>query len=99
MDCMCIEEPLENTSYSIEVNGQCMTFDYPEDVGTKCKAWDEGEDPYCGGDNADDYCGKQWCYVSPACMAADTQSSIFGLETAFSYEVCGEEGEIFEPAE
>ena len=71
--CLCVSTPLENTSFAITgEDGTCAEFEYPADVGTGCYPWDMDMAPFCDGEDAPEWCGMQWCWVQPECMANDT---------------------------
>ena len=55
----------------IEIELDGVIYERPVDFGTaKCDAWSSGLEPYCG-ENQDERCLAQWCYVSNDCSASD----------------------------
>jgi len=77
-------------------------FDYPADLGSTCKAWDNNMHPMCkegetpGPDNG--WCAQQWCYVDPCncdlkvlpkASAYLPDATFQGKPVYFSYTTCG----------
>ena len=68
-----------------------VEYEYPQDYGTSCAAWDEGLPPYCNKSDSPSWCPSVWCYVDKAtCSKSDLErTTFFEEELYYSYENCG----------
>ena len=66
-----------------------VDYEYPPNYGLAvCSSWDADLDPFCT-ENGPDFCGAEWCFVSPDCEASDTTTANLNAEIAYSYATCG----------
>jgi len=66
-----------------------VDYMYPPNYGLAvCSDWDADLDPFCT-ENGPDFCGAEWCFVSPDCEASDTTSANLNAEISYSYATCG----------
>lgn len=101
--CIGIDYSSANTTFNpIAINdGISSTHgDFPAELGTSCKAWDDKSHPLCKSSSPPDFCKQRWCFVDPCncdLPGTDKQSSSTYLSTwtyhkkplHYSYETCG----------
>lgn len=74
--------------------------EYPADLGTSCKAWDDDFHPECTGDDQPNWCKARWCYVDPCdCQLPGgavpkissylPDATFTGKNLYYSFESCG----------
>jgi len=73
---------------------------FPSDLGTTCKAWDEGSNFKCSGPNPPQWCSQRWCFVDPCNCDLPLSTSTYlpswkirKKPLHFSYETCGGSGD------
>jgi hypothetical protein len=97
-DCKCIG--LNNVSGYTALMIEGTSVDYAGDMGSGCKAWDQGKHPDCAGDSSPPWCKQQWCYVDPCSCHIPTQpkesmyiagASYQNHPLYYSYATCTEE--------
>jgi len=97
-DCPCIHmSGINGTMVATLADGQKAEF--PAELGSMCKAWDEEVIPSCKGDKPAEGCSYRWCYVdSRNCKKVDgslkkstyLQGATFqGEPLHYSYATCG----------
>merc|ERR1712178_669955 len=73
------------------------TYEYPDNYGYgECLTHDDDKEPFCTGDEKEDFCSSTWCYVDPDTCTdkAFAASSYFEREGEkpklfYSYATCG----------
>jgi hypothetical protein len=61
--CPCIG--IDDVDGKTEVNFEGKHYNYPADVGGRCRPWEQDMVDECGDDYPPAYCEQAWCYVDP----------------------------------
>ena len=93
--CECLMTHDQDTFYPTDGDAHILfTYEgvdymYPPNYGLAvCADWDADLDPFCA-ENGPEFCGAEWCFVSPDCEASDTTTANLNAEIAYSYATCG----------
>tara|TARA_B110001452_G_scaffold1531_1_gene1345 strand:- start:3110 stop:3787 length:678 start_codon:yes stop_codon:yes gene_type:complete len=106
--CVGIDYSGANRSFSpvrVADDISSTVADFPAELGTSCRAWDDKSNPICrSGSSSPAFCKQRWCFVDPCncdLPGKDKQSSSTYLSTwtyhkkplHFSYETCNSKSE------
>lgn len=98
-ECACIGFSGKDGTTEVVINS--VDVEYPGDVGSTCKAWDDDLHPDCAGaEPKPEWCGRKWCYIDPCKCTISTppkvitylpDSTFQGKDLYYSYATCGNE--------